>query len=333
MAATPKRAARRRAGADRPALDRSDASRAAMAALDADFTPLTDMRASAAYRRTVGAQPAAAFFLETQRSRRRRSTRGWRCRHERDRRLRPPAQRRRSAASPHDSAAQACQRRGASISTTCRSRATCCMPRSACRTHRACAHHAAGPGAGARRARRRRGADGRATFPATTMSARRSPAIRSSPTGWSSMPASRCSRSRPTSIDAARAAAARAVVEYEVLPPILTIDEALAAAELRAADADDAARRRRRRRWRRRRIGCRGRIEIGGQDHFYLEGQVAMAIPGEDGDMLVLQLDPASDRGAAHRRALRWACPTTPWSCEMRRMGGGFGGKETPGRR
>ena len=30
-----------------------------------------------------------------------------------------------------------------------------------------------------------------------------------------------------------------------------------------------------------------GRIDMGGQEHFYLEGQVAMAIPGEDGDMHV----------------------------------------------
>ena len=28
-------------------------------------------------------------------------------------------------------------------------------------------------------------------------------------------------------------------------------------------------------------------FRIGGQEHFYLEGQVALAVPGEDGDMLV----------------------------------------------
>ena len=31
----------------------------------------------------------------------------------------------------------------------------------------------------------------------------------------------------------------------------------------------------------------KGRMRIGGQEHFYLEGQVALALPGEDGDMLV----------------------------------------------
>ena len=30
-----------------------------------------------------------------------------------------------------------------------------------------------------------------------------------------------------------------------------------------------------------------GKIRIGGQEHFYLEGQVALAVPGEDGAVLV----------------------------------------------
>ena len=30
-----------------------------------------------------------------------------------------------------------------------------------------------------------------------------------------------------------------------------------------------------------------GTLRIGGQEHFYLEGQVALAVPGEDGAMLV----------------------------------------------
>ena len=39
--------------------------------------------------------------------------------------------------------------------------------------------------------------------------------------------------------------------------------------------------------WRRRRIGCGARCCIGGQDHFYLEGQIAIALPQEDGAMLI----------------------------------------------
>ena len=45
-----------------------------------------------------------------------------------------------------------------------------------------------------------------------------------------------------------------------------------------------------------------GQFAIGGQEHFYLEGQVALAIPGEDGDMHRPCLDAGPDRGAAHRR-------------------------------
>ena len=52
-----------------------------------------------------------------------------------------------------------------------------------------------------------------------------------------------------------------------------------------------------------RRTGCRARSTIGGQDHFYLEGQIAIALPQEDGAMLIHQLHAASDRSAAHRRA------------------------------
>ena len=48
----------------------------------------------------------------------------------------------------------------------------------------------------------------------------------------------------------------------------------------------------------------KGRLRIGGQEHFYLEGQVSLAIPGEDGDMLVHSSTqhpsemPAPDRAA-----------------------------------
>ena len=64
VAATPKRAARcERALIDRPwTLDSVDA---AMAELDRDYSPLTDMRASAAYRRLVTRNMLYKFFLET----------------------------------------------------------------------------------------------------------------------------------------------------------------------------------------------------------------------------------------------------------------------------
>jgi xanthine dehydrogenase large subunit len=127
--------------------------------------------------------------------------------------------------------------------------------------------------------------------------------------------------------DQARRAARLARVEYEALPAILSIEDALAAqsfllptvtlerGDWRGALAAAPHR-------------LQGRLRIGGQEQFYLEGQVAYAVPAEDGGMLVhsstqhpgqVQLEVARALGvAAHRVAV-----------ECRRMGGGFGGKET----
>ena len=46
-----------------------------------------------------------------------------------------------------------------------------------------------------------------------------------------------------------------------------------------------------------------GRREVGGQEHFYLEGQVALAIPGEDDDMHVLSSNQHPSECQQHRRA------------------------------
>ena len=71
-----------------------------------------------------------------------------------------------------------------------------------------------------------------------------------------------------------------------------------------------------------------GRLDIGGQEHFYLEGQVAMAIPGEDGDMLVLS-STQHPTEVQHLVARALKLPDHAVVCETRRMGGGFGGKES----
>ena len=88
------------------------------------------------------------------------------------------------------------------------------------------------------------------------------------------------------SIKAARAAAQLAKVEYADLPAVLSIEEAWARQSfvspphaLARGDAAAALAKAPRR--------LAGELRIGGQDHFYLEGQVAMAVPQEDGDMLV----------------------------------------------
>jgi len=71
-----------------------------------------------------------------------------------------------------------------------------------------------------------------------------------------------------------------------------------------------------------------GRIAIGGQEHFYLEGQAALAIPGEGGDMLVhSSTQHPSEVQHIVARALGVASHAV--QCEVRRMGGGFGGKES----
>ena len=68
-----------------------------------------------------------------------------------------------------------------------------------------------------------------------------------------------------------------------------------------------------------------GEFRIGGQEHFYLEGQVALAIPGEDGDMVVhssTQHPTEVQHVVAHMLGLNDNAVTV----EVRRLGGGFGG-------
>ncbi|MGB3251986.1 MAG: xanthine dehydrogenase molybdopterin binding subunit [Buttiauxella gaviniae] len=127
--------------------------------------------------------------------------------------------------------------------------------------------------------------------------------------------------------EAARAAALKAVIEYEVLEPILDVEEALQREQYvqephihQRGDADRAL------------AGAghriQGQFHIGGQEHFYLEGQIAVVQPGEDGCVTVwsstqhpteVQKLVASVLGVTMNKV----------TVDMRRMGGGFGGKET----
>lgn len=84
----------------------------------------------------------------------------------------------------------------------------------------------------------------------------------------------------------ARAAAQLAEIEYEELPAVLDVAEALEKQlfvapphVMKQGDAKAALARAKHRH--------AGRMDIGGQDHFYLEGQISFAIPGEDGDVLL----------------------------------------------
>ncbi|QTO44011.1 xanthine dehydrogenase molybdopterin binding subunit [Burkholderia latens] len=130
-----------------------------------------------------------------------------------------------------------------------------------------------------------------------------------------------------TSHDIARLAARRAQVEYEELPAILTAQEARKAETyvippLKLARGDAAAR-----------LAAAphresGEMLLGGQEQFYLEGQIAYAVPKDDDGMHVycstqhpseMQHLVAHVLGVASHNVL----------VECRRMGGGFGGKES----
>jgi xanthine dehydrogenase large subunit len=133
-----------------------------------------------------------------------------------------------------------------------------------------------------------------------------------------------------TSHGAARRAARLGEVACEERPPILSIDEALAANwrfeegpriyEKGDAEAAIAAAPRL----------VEGRIEIGGQEHFYLEGQAALALPQEGGDMIV-HASSQHPTEIQHMVATALDMPMHAVRVEVRRMGGGFGGKESQG--
>ncbi len=129
---------------------------------------------------------------------------------------------------------------------------------------------------------------------------------------------------------AARRAAARAKVSYSEEEPILTIEAALAA-NSRFEDGP--------RIWARGDASAalaaaphqvEGRIEMGGQEHFYLEGQAALALPGEAGEMHVIS-STQHPTEVQHKVAHALHLPMHAVRVECRRMGGGFGGKESQG--
>jgi xanthine dehydrogenase large subunit len=125
----------------------------------------------------------------------------------------------------------------------------------------------------------------------------------------------------------ARAAAAAVRVEYEALPAILRIEDAIAAGSFIApphviarGDVEGALAAAP--------VRVTGEVRTGAQDHFYLETQAALAIPGEDGSMRVhsstqhpteVQSEVAAVLGVGAHQIV----------CEVPRMGGGFGGKES----
>jgi xanthine dehydrogenase large subunit len=133
-----------------------------------------------------------------------------------------------------------------------------------------------------------------------------------------------------TSHLAARKAARMGEVAYEELTPLLTIDEAMAANSRfeegpRIYEKGDAGAA----------IEAAGNVvsgefEIGAQEHFYLESQAALALPQEGGDMIV-HSSTQHPTEIQHKVAEALGVPMHGVRVEIRRMGGGFGGKESQG--
>ncbi|MBV9930465.1 MAG: xanthine dehydrogenase molybdopterin binding subunit [Alphaproteobacteria bacterium] len=126
---------------------------------------------------------------------------------------------------------------------------------------------------------------------------------------------------------AARIAARLAKVEAEPRPAFVTIADAAAAGmdfeppqimargDAAAALAGAAHR-------------LAGTLTMGGQEHFYLEGQAALAVPGEAGQIHVVSSTQHPSE-VQHLIAVLLGVTSADVTVEVRRMGGGFGGKET----
>ncbi len=115
-------------------------------------------------------------------------------------------------------------------------------------------------------------------------------------------------------------------IEIEELPPVLTINEAKARGDyidreysIIRGEADTALRKATH--------VLEGTFVIGGADHFYLESQACVVYPGEHGQLVIhsgTQAPSEVQHVAAHLLGLK----QNQVICMIKRMGGGFGGKE-----
>jgi xanthine dehydrogenase large subunit len=130
-----------------------------------------------------------------------------------------------------------------------------------------------------------------------------------------------------TSHDAARRAARLARIEYDPLPAVLDPLEARRAESyvlppMHLVRGDPAAK-----------LAAaphrlKGEWAVGGQEQFYLEGQISYAAPKEDG-CIHLWCSTQHPTEMQHLVAHTLALASNQVVVEMRRMGGGFGGKES----
>jgi xanthine dehydrogenase molybdopterin binding subunit/xanthine dehydrogenase small subunit len=131
------------------------------------------------------------------------------------------------------------------------------------------------------------------------------------------------------SLEQCKAAARAVVAEYEPLEQIRNAREAIAHNSyhtqphiIRRGDVDAALKASTH--------ILRGELDLGGQEHFYLEAQAAWAERGDDGDIFVCSsTQHPSEIQAVVSHVLH--LPRNKVVVEAPRMGGGFGGKETQG--
>jgi xanthine dehydrogenase large subunit len=116
-------------------------------------------------------------------------------------------------------------------------------------------------------------------------------------------------------------------IEMEELTPTLTINEAREREEfldreyaVRRGDVETA--------FRSAKHTIEGTLVIGGADHFYLESQACLAVPGEN-DQLVLHSSTQAPSEVQHTAAHMLGLMQSQVTCVTKRMGGGFGGKES----
>ena len=130
-----------------------------------------------------------------------------------------------------------------------------------------------------------------------------------------------------TSVEEAQYAKQRVIIEYQDLPAILSIDEAkknksfvIDARKIERGNIEEA--------FKKAPHKLSGKIIIQGHDHFYLESQVSIAYPLEDGQIEVhssAQHPTETQHVVAHALGIA----DKDVVCQVKRMGGGFGGKES----
>ncbi|MTJ81416.1 MAG: xanthine dehydrogenase molybdopterin binding subunit [Telmatospirillum sp.] len=130
-----------------------------------------------------------------------------------------------------------------------------------------------------------------------------------------------------TSAAAARAAARLARIAAEPLAPVFDLVTALERGDhvcppmvMRRGDVDRALAAAP--------FRLAGETRVGGQDHFYLETQIALALPTEDGGVF-LHSGTQHPSEVQHLVARLLGLPQSAVTVEVRRLGGAFGGKES----